>query len=99
MDSDIKEQLAALEHAICAKLRPTFLIITDPTLNQDGDIYIIISTIAFKNMSVAQRVKSVFSLISKYTPDILEDRLIIIQTYSSSEIEDVIEDAFDEGNN
>lgn len=93
-ESEEKELVAELEYALSVKLRPTFLIITNPNQHPEGDIYIMISTIAFKNMSVEKRVKTVFSLISKHVPDILEDRLVVIQAYSSDELEDVIEDIF-----
>lgn len=95
MESDeLKERVADLEQILITKLRPTFLIITDPNIHYEGDIYIVISTLSFKNMSIQKRIKSVFSLILKYIPDIIKNRLVVIQAYSGSEIEEVIEDAF-----
>lgn len=91
---ETKEHLEDLERILVTKLRPTFLIITDPELHYEGDIYIIISTISFKNMTIEQRIKNVFSLISKYVPAIIKHRLIVVQAFSSKEIEEVIEDAF-----
>lgn len=81
-----------LEHALCAYARPTFLAITKP--DEDNDIQIVISCLAFDTMSVQERINYVFSIIRKYSPQSLNDRLIIVQAYSSDEIEHVLFDLF-----
>jgi hypothetical protein len=81
-----------LEHILSAYARPIFLAITEP--DEDNDIQIVISSLAFKTMSVGERVSYVFSLIKKHAPDVLNERLVIIQTYSPDEIEEVLDQLF-----
>jgi hypothetical protein len=83
--------LAELETMLIAKLRPTFLVIS---YADENSIDVIISTVAFANMGIQERVNSVFSLISKLTPDIIKEKLIVVQTFSSNEIQELLEDMF-----
>ena len=80
-----------IEHILSAYARPVFLSVTEP--DENNDIAIVISTIAFKTMSIAGRVGYIFNLIKTHAPDTLNDRLIVIQAYSPSEMEEAI-DAF-----
>ena len=81
-----------LEHILCAYARPIFLAITEP--DEDNDIQVVISSLAFKTMNVGERVSYVFGLIKKHAPDVLNDRLVIIQAYSPDEIEEVLDKVF-----
>ena len=81
-----------IEHILSAYARPTFLSVSDP--DENNDIVVIISTLAFKTMSIPGRVGYVFNLIKTHAPDTLNDRLIVIQAYSSSEMEDFIDAGF-----
>jgi hypothetical protein len=45
-------------------------------------------------MNVGERVSYVFGLIKKHLPEILNDRLVIIQAYSPEEIEEVLDKVF-----
>lgn len=81
-----------LEQALCAYARPTFLAITKP--DEDNDIQIVISCLAFETMTVQERINYVFGIIRKYSPDSLNDRLIIVQAYTSDEMERVLFDLF-----
>lgn len=83
-----------LEYVLCAYARPTFLTITEP--DEDNDIQVVISCPKFKDMDVADRIDYIFELIRAYIPDILMDRLVIVQAYDSDEIIEVIENAFNE---
>jgi hypothetical protein len=92
MDSEAIELLAELEYALCAKLRPTFLVLSPP--NEFKEIHVIISTLAFKHMTIQERTNNTFSLIKQYSPVILDKYLLVIQTYSSDEMDEVLEDIF-----
>lgn len=83
------DDVSKLEHILCAYARPVFLAITQP--DEDNDIQIVISAIAFKTMSVPGRVGYVFNLIKTHAPDLLKDRLIVVQAYSPSEMEEVMD--------
>lgn len=83
-----------LEYVLCAYARPAFLTITEP--DEDNDIQVVISSPIFNNMEVEDRIEYVFNLIRAYIPDIIKDRLIIVQAYDTDEIIDVIEIAFNE---
>lgn len=83
----------SLEYVLCAYARPTFLTITEP--DEDNDIQIVISCSIFKNMEIEDRIEYIFNLIRAYIPDIMKDRLVIVQAFDSDEIIDVIENAFD----
>lgn len=91
MSSEIKEQLVDLEFALCSKLRPTFLTINE---SDDKTIQIIVSCIQFKNKSIQQRISIIFRLIESYVPDILKDRLIVVQAYDNLEIDNILDDIF-----
>ena len=84
----------SLEYVLSAYARPTFLTITEP--DEDNDIQVVISSNIFKNMEPEDRIEYVFNLIRAYIPDILLDRLVIVQAFDSDEITEVLENAFDE---
>jgi hypothetical protein len=84
----------SLEYVLSAYARPTFLTITEP--DEDNDIQVVISSNIFKNMEPEDRIEYVFNLIRSYIPDILLDRLVIVQAFDSDEIIEVLENAFDE---
>jgi hypothetical protein len=77
---------------LCAYARPTFLIITKP--DEDNDIQVVISCLAFKTMNISERISYVFNLINKHIPDVMEDRLIIIQAFDPDEMIDVLEQIY-----
>lgn len=86
------DDVVKLEHILSAYARPVFLSITKP--DENNDIVIVISTIAFKTMSIPGRVGYVFNLIKTHAPDTMQDRLIVIQAYSPDEMEEVIDTLF-----
>lgn len=88
-----KHLLLDLEYALCAKLRPTFLAISPDTEFDAVDV--IISTQAFTYMTIEKRVNTVFSLIKAHCPAILkEGKLVVVQAFTASEIEELLEDMF-----
>lgn len=93
MDSKDRELIIDLEFALCAKLRPTFLAISEPD-EDDGSIEVVVSCTQFNYKSIQERVSILFNLISEYVPSILEDRLLIVTALSNSEMELVLDDIF-----
>ncbi len=90
-----RELLIDLEFVLIAKLRPVFLAISNPDDSEDGSVEIVIACMQFANKTIQERVSIVFNLLSEYLPNILlEDRLLIIQTFSNSEMESVLDDIF-----
>lgn len=87
MDDNVK-----IEHILSAYARPVFLSVTKP--DENNDIVIVISTIAFKTMSIPGRIGFVYNLIKNHAPDTLNDRLVVVQAYSPSEMEDVMDFLF-----
>jgi hypothetical protein len=81
-----------IEHILSAYARPVFLSVTKP--DENNDIAIVISTIAFKTMSIPGRIGYIFNLIKNHAPDTLNDRLVVIQAYSPSEMQDLIDVGF-----
>jgi stress-induced morphogen len=88
---DNKELLIDLENALCTKMRPTFLAITDPDADMDGDIQVLISCIAFKGKSIQERVSMVFGVIKQYVPKAMDDRLIVVQCYDGDQIVEILD--------
>jgi len=86
------EDVTKLEYILSAYARPVFLAITNP--DEDNDIQIVISTIAFKTMSISARVSYVYNLIKTHAPDVLKDRLVVIQAYDPDEMEEVLDKVF-----
>jgi len=81
-----------IEQILSAYARPVFLTITEP--DADNDIQIIISCIAFKTMKISDRISYVFDLFRKHIPDVMKDRLIIIQAYDPYEMEEVLNNIY-----
>lgn len=83
-----------IEYVISAHLRPTFLAITNPEDDENGDIQIVVSAHQFSYMTVPQRVTHVFSILNKHLPEVLQNRLIIVTPYDTIEMEEIINDIF-----
>ena len=88
----IKTDLSKLEKSLIIFLRPSFLYITNP--DEDNDIQILVATRQFNQKSVQERIIIVFGIIKQNCPQILEDRLIIVQAYSPPEMDDILEYVF-----
>lgn len=80
-----------IEHILSAYLRPTFLAINK---NSNNEIEVIISCIGFKFMSVQERIQHVFSVLKEKVPKVLEENLVIIQTYDSAELDIILDNIF-----
>lgn len=83
---------ATLEYIICANLRPTFLIIDQ---DSNGDIKIIISADTFAFLNIEERINKVFTLLYDKCSYILNKRLVIVEAYDSTELDELLEYIFD----
>lgn len=88
-----RKSLASLESTLIIWYRPSFLHITNP--DEDNDIQVLISSRIFNNKTVQERIQMVMATIMDYTPELFQDRLIIIQAYTPEEMDDVLEYVFD----
>jgi hypothetical protein len=88
-----KELIIDLEFALCAKLQPVFLAISEPD-EDTGEIEIIISCNQFNRKNIQERVAIIFRLIENYVPAILEDRLIVVTALNNNEMDEVLDDLF-----
>ena len=87
---------AKIEYVLSAYLRPTFLAITRSEDDEDGDIQILVSAHQFSYMTVPERVGHVFSIIQKHCPEAMQNRLLIVQCYDKIELEEVLNEIFNE---
>jgi hypothetical protein len=86
------DDVTRIESVLSAYARPVFLAITKP--DENNDIRVVLSSIAFKTMSIGQRISYVFNLIKTHIPDTLNERLIVVQAYSPDELEEALEALF-----
>ena len=86
--------LIVLEKTLILFFRPSFLHITNP--DEDNDIQIIVSTRHFNNKTVQERILMVYNLIKKDCPQVLQDRLAVIQAYTPLEMDDILEYVFND---
>ncbi len=84
--------LDVLEKSLIIFFRPSFLHITSPDF--DDDIQVVISTRHFSNKTVQERIIMVYNLIKKDCPQILDDRLVVVQAYTPNEMDDILEYVF-----
>lgn len=77
-------QLAQLDVLLRMFFKPSFLYMSTPDVNRD--VQIIISSPAFDTMAIQERVGHVFKLIKRELPEVLRDRLIVVQAYSSQQL-------------
>jgi len=94
IQDSIKYKIAEIESTLIPWFRPSFLHITNPDDNED--ILIIISTRIFINKPIHERIQLVMAKLHYEMPDIFKDRLIVIQAYAPSEMDDLLEYIFDD---
>lgn len=91
MTKDITElALVSIESTLICNLRPSFLTVLYENSNPSY-IHIIISHRAYKDMKMVDRISSIFRLLSEKNPDIINTTPIIVETFSSTEMEDFFE--------
>jgi hypothetical protein len=54
-------------------------------------IHFVISSSRFKGLTVAERTSLVFSKLKLHDPEILDKVLVVVETFNTEEIEDLIE--------
>lgn len=86
--------LGILEKSLILFFRPSFLHITSPDL--DNDIQVLIATRHFNAKNVHERILMVYSEIKKNCPQVLKDRLVVVQAYTPTEMDDVLEYVFND---
>ena len=84
------DDLIELESTIVYNLRPTFLSIVHEK-EELPFIHIIVSHPSFNNKPMKDRINYIFSLIKDNNLDILNRVTIIVEAFSSSEMEDLFE--------
>lgn len=89
---NVDHLLDVLEKSLIIFFRPSFLHITNPDF--DDDIQVVISTRHFSNKTVQERIIMVYNLIKKDCPQILDDRLVVVQAYTPNEMDDILEYVF-----
>ena len=85
---------ARLEYELIIQFRPVFLFISSPS--DTGEIQIVLSCVKFNYLTIQERVTEIFKLINLKCPDIIENRLLIIQAFDTKQMEDVLIEVFDE---
>lgn len=82
--------LTDIESALVTGLRPSFLAIGF----EDEFIHIIVSHPSFEHKSISKRIRICYDLIRSYNRQLLKDNSIIIETYDSHQLTDLLEDSF-----
>ena len=86
--------ITQLESFFVLEFRPHFLsIVCQPDLSPPEYNVMIFSHI-FKGMSIADRITYIFSLLKEKNPDILSTNVVIVEAFTASELEDLIEYTF-----
>ncbi len=82
------EAIADIEAAIVIGIRPHFLAISI----DEEFIHVIVSHPSFTNKSISQRIRICYDLLREYNKELLKDNAIIIETYSPSQLNDLLEE-------
>jgi hypothetical protein len=45
-------------------------------------------------MNIGERIAYIFKLLNKHIPDVMQDRLVIIQAYDPDQVEEVLDKVF-----
>lgn len=85
--------LVILEKSLILFFRPSFLHITNP--DDDNDVQVIICTRHFNEKTVHERILMVYNTIKKQCPNVLKDRLVVVQAFNPTEMDEVLEYVFD----
>lgn len=80
-----------LESLLVADLRPYFLSIVSIPDTSPPQIQVLISAHRFKGMSIEDRIPYIYNLINVKKPDIIINNAVIVEAYTASELEDLIE--------
>lgn len=84
--------LAELEYLLTVKFHPTFLALTISP--EDGTIEVVMSAYSFNSMTISERTISVFNTIDRHMPATLTEHLIVLQCFSTNQIDDILDDLY-----
>jgi len=88
------ETLKKIEHTLILHFKPTFIWVDLP--NEQGDIHVVISCLRFNYLTIQERILDIYNLLNWKIPDILSTHLIVVEAYNSSEMDELLEEAFNE---
>jgi len=88
------ETLKKIEHTLILHFKPTFIWVDLP--NEQGDIHVVISCLRFNYLTIQERILDIYNLLNWKIPDILYTHLIVVEAYNSSEMDELLEEAFNE---
>jgi hypothetical protein len=74
-----------LQKIVREHFKPSFLYISQPDI--DRNVQVIIACPFFKGMKTQERVGHVYKLILNKVPDIMNNRMVIVQAFDNEEIE------------
>jgi stress-induced morphogen len=86
----LRQAILQIENALISELKPTFFTIQH-VHGEKPFIHIVISHRLFDKMEIMQRVSLVYKILLEKTPDIVEALPIIVETFNSNEMVEVIE--------
>lgn len=75
--------------SILIQIRPNFLDVS--YIDSVNTIHVIISHKLFRDMIISDRVSYIFSLLIKNCPDILEKVTVVVECFSSEEMNSLFE--------
>lgn len=86
-DQDLKTYAAEIETTLVIAFFPSFL----NYVVSEGYIHFVISSHRFEGLSVAERTSLVFSKLKLHDPEILEKALVVVEAFTTDEVEDLID--------
>lgn len=87
----MNEKLADLEAILVKEFRPTFLSLQYEEDEKKPFIHVVISSRQFNELSIDQRVATVYKKVFDSQPDLLSMLPVIVETFTSSEMVEIFE--------
>lgn len=70
---------------------PVFLGVEEIIENEDKTVHVIVSSNKFDKLTVDKRILNIFNLIKEKEPSILDSTKLIVEAYTWTELEDVLD--------
>lgn len=87
-EQELKLYAAELECTLVMAFLPSFL---NYAILDDGIIHFVISSSRFKGLTVDERTSLIFSKLKIHDPDILNKVTVVIEAFTTKQIEDLID--------
>lgn len=87
-EQELKEFALELETTLVIAFLPSFL---NYAIVDNEIIHIVISSNQFKNLTIPERTSLVFAKLRQQDAEILEKCTVIVETFTTQQIEDLIE--------